>query len=319
MNLYIWGTGCGAGQAIQNGIPLSQITAFIETSPVSTEFLERPVLPPEKISSPDLIVVTTRHADQILKTCHALEIPPEKLLFLKDSCGLVNRNQACTAGERVLGKELMEKLFSRQYLITEPECLKSRILNPENDYIRLSVLELLSRQLQKVPGAAAELGVYKGAFAACMSKVLPDRKIYLFDSFQGFLPQEGESEKGRHTCTDAFLAAHENTSLKAVLQRMPDPAQVIPVAGYFPESLQGLEDRFCLVSLDADFRDSTLEGLRYFYPRLNSGGYLMLHDWGSPSLTGVREALEIFRGEWDGFIPSVPIPDLGGSLIIQKI
>ena len=35
-------------------------------------------------------------------------------------------------------------------------------------------------------GSMAELGVYKGEFSACLNQMLPDRKLYLFDTFEGF-------------------------------------------------------------------------------------------------------------------------------------
>ena len=89
-------------------------------------------------------------------------------------------------------------------------------------------------------------------------------------------------------------------------------------AGFFPESLQGLEETFCLVSLDADFEEDTLEGLRYFWPRLAGGGYLRLHDWGYPGLPGVARALERYRSEWTGPIPAVPLPDRNGTLVLCK-
>ena len=99
---------------------------------------------------------------------------------------------------------------------------------------------------------------------------------------------------------------------------MPHPEKITVKPGFFPESLEGLEDKFCLVSLDVDFYRTTLEGLRYFWPRLERGGYLMLHDWGSQSLPGVRQALEDFEREMGERLPVVPLCDVGGSLIICK-
>ena len=55
---------------------------------------------------------------------------------------------------------------------------------------------------------ASELGVYRGRFARCINRLLPDRKLYLFDSFQGFDRSAGAGK--------AFQAAHENTDLRLV-------------------------------------------------------------------------------------------------------
>ena len=179
-----------------------------------------------------------------------------------------------------------------------------------NDYVRLATLELLCRRLVDVPGAAAELGVYRGFFARCINQLMPDRRLYLFDSFDGFSDD---------ACpTRAFQAAHKNTAVEKVLAIMPHPEAVTVKAGFFPGSLEGLEERFCLVSLDVDFYQTTLDGLRYFWPRLEQGGYLMLHDWGSPKLPGVVKALADYEAEIGRKIPAVPLCDVGGSLVLCK-
>ena len=99
---------------------------------------------------------------------------------------------------------------------------------------------------------------------------------------------------------------------------MPHPDTVVVKPGFFPGSLEGLEERFCLVSLDVDFYQTTLDGLRYFWPRLERGGYLLLHDWGNPKLSGVKEALAAYEGEIGQPIPAVPLCDVGGSLVLCK-
>ena len=117
---------------------------------------------------------------------------------------------------------------------------------------------------------------------------------------------------------ESFQAAHRNTAIEKVLAIMPYPEKVTVKPGFFPESLEGLEERFCLVSLDVDFYRTTLEGLRYFWPRLEKGGYLLLHDWGSTTLPGVAKALADFEGETGCRIPAIPLCDVGGSLILCK-
>ena len=38
MRIYIWGTGCGASEAIERGLDLKKITAFIDNHPFSGSF-----------------------------------------------------------------------------------------------------------------------------------------------------------------------------------------------------------------------------------------------------------------------------------------
>lgn len=323
MAIYVWGTGCGASELIERGMELERITAFVDSSPSGAEFMGKPVLLPGQlpVDRCGLVIVTTRHAGEVADTCARLGIPGEKLLFLKNNCSLTDRNAACTAAEEILGRPLLARLLPPQHMVPTPTALLTSTLEGPrlcNDYVRLATLELLCRRLSRVPGAAAELGVYRGAFAQCINALLPERTLYLFDSFDGFDPGEGAREQAANNCNEAFLAAHRHTNAEAVRDSMPHKENVIVKAGFFPGSLKGLEDRFCLVSLDADFQETTLAGLRYFWPRLHPGGYLLLHDWGDPRLTGVAAALEQYEAEIGQRLLSVPLCDIGGTLVLCK-
>ena len=97
---------------------------------------------------------------------------------------------------------------------------------------------------------------------------------------------------------------------------MPFPEKCRPVKGYFPESARDIDDRFVFVSLDTDLFDPIYSGLSFFYPKLVSGGYIFVHDFNSDAYKGVRRAVEQFCSEHH--INYLPLPDLGGSVIILK-
>ena len=314
MGIYVWGTGCGASELLEQGLELERVAGFVDSFPMGTEFLGRPVLRPEELRVEDcgLLLITTRHADAVAQRCGELGIPAEKCLFLKNNHHLVDRNAQCRAAG-LLGEELLRKLLPEQHIVPTPAQLAAHRLPEQelrNDYVRLATLELLCRRLEQIPGAAAELGVYRGAFARCINLSLPERRLYLFDSFEGFAEGAGAGE--------SFQAAHRNTAADRVLSIMPHPERISLKPGFFPGSLEGLEERFCLVSLDVDFYQTTLEGLRYFWPRLEKGGYLLLHDWGSPRLPGVARALADYEAELGCAISAVPLCDVGGSLVLCK-
>lgn len=315
MGIYVWGTGCGASELIEAGLEATRITAFVDSFPMGDTFLGKPVLLPKQLPLRDceLLIITARHADAIGNRCRELGIPEEKCLFLKNNMILTDRNTACTCAKDLLGEALLKKLLPKHRTLPTPAQLADSAL-PErdlsNDYVRLATLELLCRRLADVPGAAAELGVYRGFFARCINQLLPERKLYLFDSFEGFSEEANAS--------DSFQAAHRNTAIDKVLAIMPHPDSITVKPGFFPDSLGELEDRFCLVSLDVDFYQTTLDGLRYFWPRLEGGGYLMLHDWGSPKLPGVAKALVDYEAELGCKIPAMPLCDVGGTLVLCK-
>ena len=320
MGIYIWGTGCGASEAIENGLNPLWAEAFIETAPSRKSFMGRPVISPRELKNTEaeLIIVSTRRAEEIISLCRENNIPEDRLLFLKNSTVTADRNKNCMAAEKILGRELLGKLIQKEINVAVPQCLRDSELIEGGDFVRLGCLELITRRITDLQGAMAELGVYRGDFAAAMNKLLPDKKLYLFDTFEGFEKNEAQGERDRNNCGDAFIEAHRNTSEELVINKMTAAENVIIKRGIFPESLRGLEESFCLVSLDADFRETTLSGLRYFWPRIVPGGYLMLHDWGSQKLRGVAEALELYEQELGQRLPGVPLPDLGNSLVLQK-
>lgn len=159
----------------------------------------------------------------------------------------------------------------------------SRIVQPISAIIgngREVFLEKLSQELYRknIPGNVAEAGVFRGAFAKLINQHFPDRKLYLFDTFQGFDSRDIAYEPGYSadpTKGDYF----KETSIDLVMSKMPHPENVVICQGYVPDSFSGIEDRFCFVNLDMDLYKPTLEALRWFYPRMNPGGGILIHDY----------------------------------------
>lgn len=163
---------------------------------------------------------------------------------------------------------------------------------------------------RKIAGAVAEVGVFRGEFAQFINYAFPDKKCYLFDTFEGFDANEALNEVKNGNCTEAFIEAYKQTNIGVVLDRMKYIDNIIIKQGFFPESLEGLEEQFAFVSIDVDFEESIYEGLNYFYPRLSTGGYIFVHDYNS-SLCGVEKAV-------DRNICKMPLCDANGTLVITK-
>ena len=303
MEIYVYGTGCGAGELTREALSPERIAAFVETEPTRESFLGRPVVSVSALAERrvDLLIVTA-------KDCPDFPLPPEKVLYLKNHMTLRDRNVSYNTARLALGDAFVDRLRRQETLVRAPLWDDGAFAAP-GDWVRLKTLEAVCRELGGVPGAVAELGVFRGEFAAAMNALLPERRLYLFDTFAGFDPEEDAPE--------GLAAAHENASAEAVLRRLPHAERAIVRAGLFPETAAGLEEEtFALVSLDADLEESTLAGLRWFVPRMAEGGYLLLHDWNHPGLPGVRRALERYEAETGNRLPGVPVCDITGSLII---
>ncbi|HKK32057.1 MAG TPA: TylF/MycF/NovP-related O-methyltransferase [Desulfomicrobiaceae bacterium] len=183
--------------------------------------------------------------------------------------------------------------------------------------VRLAVLRLIAKEIRDrdISGAVAELGVYRGAFAAEINRMFPDRKLYLFDTFDGFDARDIEIEK-ENRFSRYEQGKFGNTSMDNVREVLPHPEQALFRAGYFPDTALGLEEKFALVSLDADLYRPMYEGLHFFYPKLSKGGYIILHDYNSSQFLGAGEATKKFCREND--VHLVPLCDLHGSAVIVK-
>ncbi|MDD2285815.1 MAG: macrocin O-methyltransferase [Paludibacter sp.] len=191
------------------------------------------------------------------------------------------------------------------------------------EYVRYRTLELISEMIKENPklsGSVAELGVFRGDFSAQINRLFPNSQLYLFDTFEGFNESDVKYElNNNYTSTNVFrkVNSFKDTTIAIVMAKMCHPDKCVIKKGYFPESLEGLDEKFIFVSLDCDLYLPTLAGLDYFYPRSLAGGYIMIHDYYAPAHPGIIKAVNDFEKK-NGPITKIPIPDRCGTLIINK-
>ena len=138
--------------------------------------------------------------------------------------------------------------------------------------------------------------------------------LHLFDTFEGFnaLDLQHENTQGGKYTTKEF----SDTSLESVKNEIRGGEQVVFYPGYFPTTAVGLEQtKFSFVHLDADLYLPTIEGLKFFYPKLSAGGVIIIHDY-NHTWDGIKKAL-------DEFMPTIPeslieLSDWKGSVILVK-
>lgn len=155
-----------------------------------------------------------------------------------------------------------------------------------------------------IAGAVAELGVYRGDFAQVINKIFPERKLYLFDTYEGF-PEEDLKYEMEHNLLKKEIGKLSNTSVEYVLNKMTYPKQCVIKQGYFPDTTVGLEkEQYAFVNIDVDLYKPVLAGLEYFWPRMVDKGYIFVHDYFSFSYAGARQAIEEFSKKYNvGFTP----------------
>ena len=186
---------------------------------------------------------------------------------------------------------------------------------PLRDVERFLALSLAFDQIHKegVAGDFAELGVYKGDTAAVLARHARrlGRTLWLLDTFEGF-------DERDFTGLDAGRSgAFGDTSLSAVSQRV-GLENTVYIDGYFPDTASRLPDdrTYCLVNIDTDLYAPIKSGLEYFYPRMEPGGFIVVHDYGSMAWVGVEKAVDEFFADKPESV--ISMPDSAGSAVVRR-
>lgn len=156
--------------------------------------------------------------------------------------------------------------------------------------------------------------MFRGEFAKELNRYFPDCKCYLFDTFDGFDEKDIILEQ-----KDSMVVANymKGLSEQLVYEKMPYKQMVEIRKGYFPNSAKGIEDSFCFVNLDMDLYKPTYEGIVFFYPRMISGGIILIHDYFSDAYSNVRQAVEDYEKNYSVRLITIPIGD-DMSIAIMK-
>ncbi len=176
----------------------------------------------------------------------------------------------------------------------------------------LNIKQVLSENIQ---GDFAELGVWRGNTASVLAHyaAISDRKVYLFDTFEGFNTNDLQGvDKNKPM-------AFDDTSVEMVKNVIGQSSdRCVFVKGYFPATVsEELKIKtYAIVSLDCDLYAPMKAGLEFFYPLMSKGGFLFIHDYSSGFWDGAKKATDEFCVEHGEFV--VLMPDKSGSAFIRK-
>lgn len=181
-----------------------------------------------------------------------------------------------------------------------------------------------------IPGAIVECGVWRGGSMMAVARTLleadgSDRDLFLFDTYEGM-----------STPTDADRDLEGQSASRLLDESSPDEDEVwcyagtedvrrnVESTGYPTELLHFVEgkveetipdhapDEIALLRLDTDWYESTKHELEQLYPRLRSGGVLIIDDYGH--WQGARKAVDEF---FDGSVLLQRI-DYTGRLVVKR-
>jgi hypothetical protein len=159
-----------------------------------------------------------------------------------------------------------------------------------------------------ISGDFVECGVWKGGSVMATALTLlrqgsSERKIYLFDTFEGMSPpQEVDraAQSGRSAAemmansrrTEGVWAYSPLEEVRKNISALGYPTdRIIFVKGRVEQTLPEYAPKeIALLRLDTDWYESTLHELKYLYPLLRSRGVLIIDDYGH--WEGARKATD---------------------------
>jgi hypothetical protein len=150
-----------------------------------------------------------------------------------------------------------------------------------------------------VAGDVIEAGSWRGGASILMRAALDclgdERIVWVADSFQGFPAAPASDDGSLDLAAFDFLAVRVE-EVRESFARFGCERGVELVPGFFEETLPPLVGRrWSIVRLDADSYEATREAVRWLYPGLSAGGYLIVDDYGS--FDACRRAVDEYREE----------------------
>lgn len=172
---------------------------------------------------------------------------------------------------------------------------------------------------RNIPGNIVECGVWKGGSIMLAASTLHqlgqhERKLYLYDTFAG-LPEPSDKDlnfnnlpanevRALLTKRQAVEITNEGWDVSPIEEVQANVAksgypsgQFVFVKGKVEDTIpRTVPDRIALLRLDTDWYESTYHELVHLYPRLSTGGILIVDDYGY--WRGAQEAVDQFVDEY---------------------
>lgn len=161
-----------------------------------------------------------------------------------------------------------------------------------------------------IKGDFVECGVWKGGSAMAIVKTLQflgvnDRKVYLYDTFEGMSPPEEVDKSFNNEHADILLKKDENNKDNSVIwaySSLEDVKTNIFSLGYDKSLIHFIKGKvedtlplsshymISLLRLDTDWYSSTKVEMDILFPKLSKAGVLIIDDYGH--WQGAKKAID---------------------------
>ena len=163
---------------------------------------------------------------------------------------------------------------------------------------------LLERALaEDVPGDFIETGVWRGGACIYARAILAahgdaERRVFVADSFRGLPPPnplDYSADAGdQHSTFEELVVSREEVAANFHRYGLLDDG-VKFVEGWFKETLRKAPiERLCILRLDGDMYESTIDALDALYHKVSPGGFVIVDDY---LLKPCAQAVDEFRAQ----------------------
>lgn len=327
-HIIVFGTGSVANDFLQSvDSNKVEIIAFVNSDTCMNKFFQYDVIPLSAIKDYryDCIVIASGYVRRITEMLLSVGVEEDDIVsYIYDDTEIYqemfnNMNQYLN--KKYYRRRVENWLKDTRRLpqiypavFWKDDCTLSRFYK---DFVREQTVTLIGHIINEksVEGAIAELGVFRGDFTIILDHVFQQRRLYLFDTFEGFNMDDVESDSVINN-EIGELEKFKDTSVDFVLKRLSDENEVIVKEGYFPDTFDLEEERFAFVSIDLNLYDPVRSALELLYPRMEQGGYILVSDYLAPFYGGTKKAVDDWSRE--SGVKFIPVADFYGSILIVK-
>ncbi|HNR44254.1 MAG TPA: TylF/MycF/NovP-related O-methyltransferase [Methanofastidiosum sp.] len=176
----------------------------------------------------------------------------------------------------------------------------------------------------ELKGNIIECGSYLCGTSIIMANYLIQKKvnkiIYACDSFEGF--DENELKKEREmNLTNASDYAFTITSydyVKKKIKKLDLENIIIPLKGFFIDTLPKIKSDYCLIFIDCDLSESIYYSAHTLWPQLVPKGRIVFDDYVCERYNGAKIGIDKFVNQYRNQIEKYGIMKNGLFYVIKK-
>lgn len=129
------------------------------------------------------------------------------------------------------------------------------------------------------PGVVVECGCWLGGSTACLSVICDyaDRRLVVYDSFEGLPEADPRDEMGNPMGTGAFCGSLETVQANVRAHGVYERCTF--VRGWFADTLPHHDEPIVCAYVDVDYQESLHDCIRHLWPHLTEQGYLFIDEF----------------------------------------